>query len=414
MIYRMRGALLSRLGRNEQALADFDAAARLDPKNAQVFKDRGGVYNRLGRYAEGLRDLTESIRLDPKNARAYQNRAASYNGLGRYDRAVADCDEALRLDPNCSGALNNRGLAWVGLGRDERAVVDLTESIRLDPGQVAAYLNRGSAFARLGRSERAAADYDEAFRRSPKLALAYSGVGRAPDLLRVPARPAATDGPALRLSPSEAAQAVEQGHALRAAGDWPGAVAAFTRAIEADPRNAEAYALRGWSRLCDGATGADGDSRAWFGLLGWHDPFAPYMALLGVLAARHDGRHYAAAAYLDDALAHAQSGTWPFPVFAYLKGRINAAELLAAGDTPKKRTEAHAVIGLDLLGRGDRAAVEHLSWARDRGVDRSIARDLAREALRRSTDGLDFRPGIPDPVRTGRSRGAAGLGVSVD
>ena len=46
-------------------------------------------------------------------------------------------------------------------------------------------------------------------------------------------------------------------------------------------------------------------------------------------------------------------------------------------------TEARAVVGLDLLHRGERSAgVEHLRWVRDHGLDRSIARDLAREALR--------------------------------
>ncbi len=381
---RMRAALLSRVGRNTQAVPDLDAAIGIDPKNASAYKDRGGVYNRLGDHARAIRDLDEAIRLDPRNSKAYQNRAAAYNGLGQYERAVRDCDEALRLDPKNHGALNNRGLALSALGRYEQARADLTESIRIEPHQVPAYHNRGGANARLGLFDEASADYEEVLRRAPGLEPAEAGLRQVRDLARRRTGSPRDDLAVLQDEPSEARRGFEQGNDRRASGDWPGAISGYTRALAADPKFADAYAYRGWARACAGDAAAESDARAWLDLKGWRDPFAPYMALLGVLAARQAGHDREAAVFLDEALANSRPRAWPSPLFRYLKRTLPSMDLLSAADAPDKLTEARAVIGLDLLRRGERdAALEHLRWVRDHGLDGSVARDLVRETLRR-------------------------------
>src|SRR5260370_39387412 len=104
------------------------------------------------------------------------------------------------------------------------------------------------------------------------------------------------------------------------------------------------------------------------------------MALLGVLAARHDGRELAAGAFLDEAVANLKPALWPAPLFRYLKGQIPEKDLLAVANDPQKETDARTVIGLEHLHRGHRkAAMEYLIWVRDDGFDRSICKDLARE-----------------------------------
>jgi tetratricopeptide (TPR) repeat protein len=388
MMRRYRGALLSRRGQHEQAVLDLAKAIELDPKDAGAYKDRGGVYNRMGAYAQALQDLDKALRLDPRSAKAYQNRAATYNGLARYDLALRDCDEALRLDPKNSGAWSNRGLALLGLGRSEGAVADLTEALRLHPRQVAAYVNRSVAYAQLGELDLSAADYGEVVRLDPKAAQTFAGLLRGIEPRHGPGGATSRDDQlAQRLSPAvaEAVVSCHRGEARRVSGDWPGAIDHFTRALRLDPKNADAYVLRGYSRLCAGVPGSESDARTWLDLRGWRDPFAPYMALLGVLAARRAGHDQAATAFLDEALAHTHPLSWPAPVFRYLKREIGAPALLAAADTTSRTTEARVVIGLDLLDAGLRSvAWEHLCWARDHGAERTIARDLAREALRRA------------------------------
>ena len=382
-VLRLRGALQSRLGRHEAALGDFTEAIRLAPNDAAAYKDRGGVYNRLGDNAKALQDLDQAVRLDPKSSKAFQNRAATFNGMARYDLALRDADEAVRLDPKNAGARNNRGLAEIGLGRYEEAVVDLDQSIHLDPNLVAGYFNRAGAYTRLGLLDRASADYQEVLRREPKLVQAEAGLGQVRALSRLRARSSPVDL-SVSADPIEARRYREEGIAHRASGDWRGAVAAFSKAIEADPEDAESHALRGWSRLCGGASGAEADARVWLDRKGWRDPFAPYMALLGVIAARQAGHAELANGFLAEALANTRPPGWPAPVFRFLRRTIPSTDLLAAANGPDQQTEAETIVGLDLLSRGERAAaVEHLRWVRDHGLDRSIAHDLAAETLRR-------------------------------
>jgi len=379
---RLRGGLLSRLGRHSESLPDFDAAVRLDPRSAAALKDRGGVYNRGGDFARGLADLDQAVRLDPGNAKCWQNRAASLNGLGRYGEAIIDCDRALGIDPKNAGALNNRGLAHSGQGEYELAVHDLTEAIRFDPSLSASYLNRAGANLQVGKLDAAAADFDELSRREPALASAYSGKIRG--LLASRAQSARGFSVALPPTSADSTLARAAGDRKRSQGDWTGAAAEYTRAVELDPSRPESFALRGWSRLIGGESGGEADARTALDLAGWNDPSAPDLALLGVLASRRAGREGEAAAFLDEALAHLPAGDWPAPVFRYLKRTLPSAALLEAADTPARRTLAEAAVGLDLLRRGERtAALEHLHWVRDRGADRAIAKDLVAATLAR-------------------------------
>lgn len=382
---RLRGALLSRLGRQTDAIPDFDAALKLDPTDSAALKDRGGVQNRLGNIDQALLDLDQAIKLNPKNARAYQNRAATFNTMALYNRAIEDCDQALRLEPGNAGALNNRGVAFNALGHPGRAVADLSESLEIDPSQVPAYVNRGGAFARLGLLDQAAADFQRALELAPRLALAESGLAKVEDLRRSHAHSgSAADDPSVLQLPSESRRHLELGNTRRAAGDWPGAIAEFTQALDLDPQNADALASRGWSRACAALPDADADARAWLNLKTWRDPFAPYMALLGILSSSRPDQQKQAVAFLDEALANTSPPAWPAPIFRYLKRTSTSAALLAAAPSIEAQSEAHAVIALDLLRRGEpTAAADHLRWVRDHGITPSIASDLAREALKR-------------------------------
>ncbi|KAJ3062914.1 hypothetical protein HK102_008609, partial [Quaeritorhiza haematococci] len=284
--YRLRGALRSRLGRNEEALADFEVVGRLRPDDSETLKDRGGVLERMGRHQEALGALDRAIAIDPKNAKAYQNRGAAYNSLARYEDAVADLDRAIALDPK------NAGLA---------------------PRNAIVHFNRGNVYAKLGLREQALADYQAVEEADPKLLASYGGAHKV--FAEMSRERMAVRTPAPRVEPaSEAETRLAEGRSLQASGDWAGAIAAFDKAVAADPRRGDSYIARGWSRLCADVDGAETDARAYLNLKGWADPASPYMAMLGVLAERRVGRDPAAYAFLEEALARLpQQDAWPRP-----------------------------------------------------------------------------------------------------
>ena len=53
------------MGRNDQALADFDRAIELGAADARGFYARGLMYRLMGRYDQALADIDRAIELDP-------------------------------------------------------------------------------------------------------------------------------------------------------------------------------------------------------------------------------------------------------------------------------------------------------------------------------------------------------------
>ncbi len=222
--YHTRGVARAALGDYDEAIADFDAAIRLNPETAMSYLDRGFARDALGEkdaakadfekatriygdlaenyYKEGrgkndgrayeaaMDSFDRAIRLNPEYASAYSNRALSQNALGRRELrrenpekakyhlqgAIADCTEAIRLNPKYTAAYNNRGLAKYRLGQSESdcgnsqeaerhyqaAIADLDNAIQLNPKHVKAHRNRGYVKEKLGQQEAAEADFEKA------------------------------------------------------------------------------------------------------------------------------------------------------------------------------------------------------------------------------------------------------------
>ena len=91
---------LRRLGRNEQAVADYSEAIKLNPKNAETYNNRANAYSLLGRYDDAVKDYDEAIKLDAKNARMYANRGAIKLRQRKTEEARKDFAHAIQLDPS--------------------------------------------------------------------------------------------------------------------------------------------------------------------------------------------------------------------------------------------------------------------------------------------------------------------------
>lgn len=95
-----RGMALYREKRYEEALAEFQAAAKLDPKDAQATNNVGFVYFRKGEYAEAVKWLEKTLELDPRRAVAFLNLGDAYDKLGRKPDAARAYGRYLALLPD--------------------------------------------------------------------------------------------------------------------------------------------------------------------------------------------------------------------------------------------------------------------------------------------------------------------------
>src|SRR5690242_19011626 len=95
--YNNRGNALREKGALDRAMADFDAAIRLEPRLADAYVNRGITWYRRGDFDRAIADYDEAIRLDPADAYPFNNRCLALRAKGEFDRAIADYDQAIRL-----------------------------------------------------------------------------------------------------------------------------------------------------------------------------------------------------------------------------------------------------------------------------------------------------------------------------
>ena len=118
----------------DDAVRDFDAAIKLNPKNAEAFYNRGLANGKLGKYDAAIDDYGEAIRLNPKDAEAPFNRGLAYMRVDKNDFAARDFTEVIGLQPKHTDAYVYRGLIRIYQGSRERRRRRLPNSLSVESG----------------------------------------------------------------------------------------------------------------------------------------------------------------------------------------------------------------------------------------------------------------------------------------
>jgi tetratricopeptide (TPR) repeat protein len=130
-------------------------AAALGSDYRSKLARRAMTHERLGRYEQASADFDRLIQLDPTDAWALVRRGMAFLELGRHEQAVADFGRALELDATDLGALSGRGEAYRRLGRHQEALADLGRAIELDPGDDGSHYNYSLVLLLQDRSDEA-------------------------------------------------------------------------------------------------------------------------------------------------------------------------------------------------------------------------------------------------------------------
>src|SRR3982750_642493 len=108
ILHSNRGIAYGKAGDYDRAIADFDAALRINPNHVRAYVNRGNANFTRRDYDRAIADFGQAIRLEPKVVAHVMSRAIAYEAKGDLARAIADYDQALKLDPNLTAALTAR------------------------------------------------------------------------------------------------------------------------------------------------------------------------------------------------------------------------------------------------------------------------------------------------------------------
>jgi tetratricopeptide (TPR) repeat protein len=95
-----RGWVLSRLGKNEDAVGAYDRAFEIDMRLADAPYNAGVVYGRMGNDAEAAVRFDRALKVNPRHVDAAFNAGQSYYDLKDYAKAAARWELALKLAPD--------------------------------------------------------------------------------------------------------------------------------------------------------------------------------------------------------------------------------------------------------------------------------------------------------------------------
>ncbi len=181
-------SVLSKQGRRDEAIGRLDRAIALKPDLAALYRDRAlirldGGDPPLASAEAGLRDLDAAIRREPPNGRDaagdHARRARLLRGLGRYGEALAAAAAAVAIAPDLAEPHRERVAALLELRRYGEVIDSCDVALAQGPSSAELYELRG--LARVGRTDFAGAiaDYTLALASRPDWAQVHAHRGWA-------------------------------------------------------------------------------------------------------------------------------------------------------------------------------------------------------------------------------------------
>jgi tetratricopeptide (TPR) repeat protein len=154
---------------NSKPAANAPAQSRSSESAAEL-NDRGIEKGKKGDLNGAIADFNRAIELDPKDDGAYYNRAQAKWLKKDSAGAITDYNRAIDLGSTNPAAYNNRGNARAKNKDLDGAIADYTKAIELKPDYAGAYYNRAVAKKDKGDATGAEADLKTAEKLDPELA----------------------------------------------------------------------------------------------------------------------------------------------------------------------------------------------------------------------------------------------------
>jgi len=209
------------------------------PNDVNVLGLRGAVLIKLNRLQEAEQSLRQTIRLAPTFAKPHEDLGLVLLGLKRPAEAADVLRTAVRLDPQLELAYLNLGKALAMLGFGKEADEAFEKSFSLNPER--RKLAHAAEHHKEGRLEQAERLYREVVRDNPANVDALRMLGRIALAAKRNADAERLFRRAVKLAPDFAGAVTDLGRVLKEQNRFEEAIECFNRVIELEPDNPQAH-----------------------------------------------------------------------------------------------------------------------------------------------------------------------------
>ena len=172
------GNLMDATSRTSEALADFDKAISLDPKNVEALVNRGAVYYKLHSYPLARADFESAIKLNPALPEALNNLGLIATNNQAWNEAIFYFDRILKFNPADPLALNNKGYVLIQTNALEEAKKLIERALDAQPENGYALRNMGLYYQKNNEPEKALNEMNKAIELAEPVDLLYGFTGR--------------------------------------------------------------------------------------------------------------------------------------------------------------------------------------------------------------------------------------------
>ena len=128
-----RGEDLANNRNYDEALAYFDKAIEINPKNDYAWGDRGLMLDKQGKRIEALESFSKALEINSSNSITWHNKGLTLIRLEKLSESVECFDKAIEIDEKYAKAWYNRGRALSLLGKINESQKSFDTSKKLDP-----------------------------------------------------------------------------------------------------------------------------------------------------------------------------------------------------------------------------------------------------------------------------------------
>nr|WP_319579545.1 tetratricopeptide repeat protein [uncultured Methanospirillum sp.] len=161
------GEVLSKLGRDTEALEIYSRLQNLSPTNTTILIPLGREQNAVGSHEAALATLLNATAAYPNDTEGWNQLAAAYDGLTRYEEALTTVRRSLQISTDQAGGWGQLGAILSGQGRFYEAIAAFEKSLTLDPKNGITWADLGNTWTALGRYKEAAQAYEAATESRP-------------------------------------------------------------------------------------------------------------------------------------------------------------------------------------------------------------------------------------------------------